>query len=644
MMKPQDAARLALTKVKTRKVRLVVTVIISSLLFSILFAASFLVTGVLKSINKFSDSGFGKRYLVAASGLDSGYYSKLSDKELIAKATALEKTEQAKKIAEAKRLGIDYDPKTDVTYTNDAGGPNGQTKQLNPDIPAVKKLLAGAIANNPGSQSDFEKISTAYGAKKTYRVVYMNNFSGTPNYNLSIIKNGVEQSALSTNFSGPPTGIASLLAGWQLMSNELLQPFVLNGQSVDVGTDGSVPVIAPFSAAEEALNLKPVAATAKAKVKLARLKDVRSRAAGMRIQICVRNTTSGQEVQSAEQQQQEILKNKANKDYQKPELIKDKPSTPCGPAIVTRDVRSADEKKQTSLQTQFKQEFGEKPPESHVLTLRIVGLNQDIQSGGSASIIDVFSSLLSSTLGVGWITPLESSNYSTIIANLFDTNSPTSGLAQTNFIAELPNAAATRKILSEQNCQPENSFRDATPVNDPFKKCYAEHKYFGVYAFGSSSTAIDEFSHGFSKVFKIAILVVVGIASLIMMGTVGRIIADSRRETAVFRAIGAKRLDISQIYVTYTLIVSALIGLVSLLVGLGLAEWMQSRYSDQLTTGALLAFNAKDLSQKFSMVGFSGKDLVYLLGAIIAVSLLATVIPLLNSMRRNPIKDMRDER
>ena len=643
MMYPQDAARLAATKLKTRKVRLGITVVISSLLFSVLFGASFLVSGVLTSLQRFNDAGFGNRYLVSAGSLSPGVYDKTSDQTLVAKAAAMEKDMQTKKTAEAKRLGIDYDPTTDLPYLID-GGFDGKTKQLNTQVPAVQQLIAQSLTDKPDSQKNFEATANAYGAIHTYKNQYMNNFSGQPTTNLSLILKGKEQTALSTNFSGPPSGFSTLILQWQLMSKDLLQPFIISGQNLDTGSDGSVPVIAPFSAAEEALGLKPLPATAKPKDKLARLSDVRMRAGGLKIQVCERNTTSAQDVSTADQEQQDIARNKGTKGYTLPDLVADKPGVACGPIVVTRDVRDADTKKLAAANTQFKREFGEPAPESHIVTLRIVGLNKDFASGSSASVVDIFQSLLSSTLGNGWYTPLESATKTSSIASIFDVDGPTQALQTPTYIAELPTAAATRKILSEQNCQPDFSAGPGTSIVDPYKKCNDQHKYFSFAPFGSSSTAIDEFRKGFTKVFKIAILIVVGIASLIMMGTVGRIIADSRRETAVFRAIGAKRLDISQIYITYTLLVSVLIGLVSLVVGLGLAEWLQARYSDQLTTTALLSFNVQDLAQRFHMVGTNARDLGYLVAAIVAVSLLATVLPLLNNMRRNPINDMRDER
>lgn len=149
---------------------------------------------------------------------------------------------------------------------------------------------------------------------------------------------------------------------------------------------------------------------------------------------------------------------------------------------------------------------------------------------------------------------------------------------------------------------------------------------------------------GFGKVFGIAAAVVAALAALIMMGTVGRIIADSRRETAVFRAIGAKRLDIAEIYLTYVILLAALVFAVSLILALILSSYLNHRYSESVTIDALLAFNVSDLTQKITLLHVYAKDLLYVLALIMGGALAAALFPILNNVRRNPIRDMRDER
>jgi hypothetical protein len=74
------------------------------------------------------------------------------------------------------------------------------------------------------------------------------------------------------------------------------------------------------------------------------------------------------------------------------------------------------------------------------------------------------------------------------------------------------------------------------------------------------------------------------------------------------------------------------------------SSYLNHRYSEGVTIDALLAFNVGDLSQKIVLTKLYTQDLLYVLGLIIAGGLAAAIFPVLNNVRRNPIRDMRDER
>src|SRR4029078_35534 len=104
MIRLPDATPLALTKLRTRKIRLAITIIISGLLFGGLAGASFAARGVMGSIASFSQEGFGNRYIVAA--FPQADTSIINRSETIDRAQAIYKDTVARKQAEAKRLGI----------------------------------------------------------------------------------------------------------------------------------------------------------------------------------------------------------------------------------------------------------------------------------------------------------------------------------------------------------------------------------------------------------------------------------------------------------------------------------------------------------------------------------------------------------
>jgi ABC-type antimicrobial peptide transport system permease subunit len=120
-------------------------------------------------------------------------------------------------------------------------------------------------------------------------------------------------------------------------------------------------------------------------------------------------------------------------------------------------------------------------------------------------------------------------------------------------------------------------------------------------------------------------------------------IADSRRETAVFRAIGAKKLDIAQIYVLYTVFLSALVTLFAVGVGTLVAMVVQLKWADPITLHALLAYNSHDLDKVFRLYHFHLPDMLYLLAVAVGAGILSAVFPLIRNLRRNPMRDMRDD-
>src|SRR5690606_28562110 len=112
--------------------------------------------------------------------------------------------------------------------------------------------------------------------------------------------------------------------------------------------------------------------------------------------------------QQAISTKQEIERNKDNKDYRQPDLIYGLPTEPCGAVPITRDVRSNQEKILADKQRQFDEMFGTPPAEQSTLTFRVVGIVPDIDYGtGAMNVGQIINSLVVSSLGAGWYSPLE---------------------------------------------------------------------------------------------------------------------------------------------------------------------------------------------------------------------------------------------
>lgn len=639
MIRIHDATMLALTKLRTRKVRLIITILISGLLFSGLAGASYVIRGMIASASSFNKEGLGNRYIVQANTQPSVNF--FTNPDVINRAIDLQKDLVARKKAAAKALDLTYDPATDVQAYIEYDGPNGvKQRSLNPTSPAGVQAVKEYLAAHPlANEQTLQQVAAKYHPLATYNSQPVPYAPGGGQ--LQVLKNGQEKFDTGNNGfkGGSANGIDSFVTSWSTMSSGLLQPFLLHGQSLAAGKDGSIPIVVPRSAAEQILGLKGLSPSATGEQRLERTKEIRSKAPNVEFTVCYRNGTSATMVNSAISTQQEIDKNKGNRDYQKPDLIYGLPTTPCGPVPTVRDVRTYDDKVMAANQTKFNQMFGEEPAEQQILTFRIVGIVPDADLGSAFGIGQVVRTLITSSLGGQWYMPTEQLAGNPLLTKLF-TSQEFFGGGQ-SYYAEFATADQARTFIDKENCSVD--YGKLGPDNDPASFCLAQGHPFGLNPYGSNSLALESASKNFAKFFKIGALVVSGIATVIMMGTVGRMIADSRRETAVFRAIGAKKLDIAQIYVTYAFLLSLMVALFALAVGFIGSGILNQHYSARFTVEAVNAFNSADLNKQFTLYSFYPTDILMLVGLAVAAGLLSAVFPLLRNLRRNPIRDMRDD-
>lgn len=646
MIRFRDTATLALTKLRTRKVRLAITVVISGLLFTALVAASMIARGSFTSIDTFGKEGLGDRYIVSGTDTNPNYYSVFQDPKLLERAKVIQADTVAKKKAEAKRLGIPYDAASESQAVEEYPGPNGDKQQvINVQTEVGKQVIKEHFLANPAvGDKEFRANAQTFSPIGFYKNI---PFPQPNEGRMQVLKEGKESFDQNFKPSGPAGGLDSFPMGWSAMSNQLLEPFILDNQTLAVGNDGSIPIVVPFNAAEQLLSMKSLPATASSADKLARTKEVREKAKSVTFTLCYRNSSSLEKVNAAISTQQEIDRNKGKRDYKRPDLIYGLPDQPCGPATIARDVRTAEQKKLESKQEEFARTFGKPAPGESKVTFRLVGIVPTGSFQNAAGVNQIISSLVTSSLGTGWYSPIEATMSNSLLASFFqDPLGKLSSLPET-YYAEFATSAGAREFISKKDCSPDNSVFDKAAAEgempDPTKQCREEEKYFTLVPFGSNSIALETAKKNFGKFFILASLAIAVIGAIIMMGTVGRMIADSRRETAVFRAIGAKRLDIAQIYLLYTALLSILISVFAIVGGTIAALIVERKFSEEVTVQALVAYNASDLNQTFRLIDFYWPDMLLLGSIAIGVGLLSVAIPLIRNVRRNPIRDMRDD-
>lgn len=626
MMRLRDATLLATTKLQTHKIRLGIAIIVSALLLSIISAGLFVSSGVFKGIELFSDEGLNSRYLVAT----NIYREPLlfdAKPELVKRANEIRVEIIKEKTAKAKQLGITYDSKTEPLVLVTPPYPDAEPI-LNISSEAVERLGEEIYEKRPMTLQMFKKTMQDYDAKTLYipRV-----FEPVKDSELIEMKDGKERFGLTqpeANYSEGGIFPQRIYA----LSDSLSKPFELVGK--ERRDAAAVPVVVPFSYAEKALGYKKMSDDAKSSDKLERVKNVQRRVADIFIDVCYRNSASKELVSSALLAAKEAQENKNNKDYQKPSLVYGLPAPDsCGAAPVMRDVRTVAEKRQQQKMDDLAAVATERvEPAQRKVRFQVVGLSPDMPTGMQGfTVASLIKTIAGSNLADMWIVPESAIATAPDIAAAMPILQPDDAIdtAELSLITEFATPAKADKFGQHMKC--------------PIADCENPKRSVYSYQFGSNSVVVSQIKSATTSALTWAIMAVVVIASIIMMSIVGRMIADGRRETAVFRAIGAKRGDIALIYAVYTLIVSAVIGIVGVAGGIAIASFISSRYGQETTAQALLSFGSSDISREFPLMYIHWYHVAMIIGLAVAAGVIGMILPLLRNVRRNPINDMRDD-
>lgn len=634
MIRFTDAFTLAHTKLRTRKVRTIITATIASLLFSLLVAAILVISGVIGSARNFMEGGLTERYLTSAVVMPAGIdgMDEMSSREIIARAQEIHKQLIADKTAEAKRLGIEYDPKSEPSPVNEIGVAERNLvgeRYLDESSAAARQALAEYHQSRPSDIEAIRKIAEPFKPK----AVYQTEFSAL-NGRATHMEDGQESFGDDEqNQDQDPYASSGLESGWVYMDQGVTDGFLLpQAKAANFATGEAIPLIAPYDKVEKSLGLKKLPNNASQKERLARISEVRSKASDVVFEICYRNSSSEMLIEQAKRTQSEIAKNQNNPNYKKPNLVYGLPeASSCGPAVVESDTRTQGEKDEAAKLDEFESKFNKDYiPDQQKLTFKVVGIAPSGPEYSNFSTVDgIVSMVAGQSLQGLWVVPSQLYDKLPNKAQLdkFKTSSQSHTMpAYVGQLVEFKSSGDAKRFIDDTTCLDIDC---------------DSHTY--AYHFGSNSALTDEISRGSQQVLKVAGLIIASIAAVIMMGMVGRVMSDSRRETAVFRAIGARRGDISLIYLTYTTLFCLVIAALALALGMAIAGWVDSEWSSQATVSAQLAFAGAKDGEVFRLIGFSWSALLAVIGLIVATGLVGVLVPLMRNVRRSPLRDMRDD-
>lgn len=648
MLRITDSLRLAGTKLRVRRIRLSITVVVSGLLFAALLAGLTMLMGAQRSVEEFDRGSLNSRYLVAQTAIRPNNIEFTSN--LTARAEA-ERTQMIKdKQALAARLGLPYDPKSEPpimqSFPDSPPYPNSQSV-------VVQRIIREELTKLPRLTADAQwQFARTRGAVRQFSIQ-----SIAANGMLNYMERGIESFDDKRQQNNQPTPLEEFkqqFSNITAIDQSLLGGYLLTSANTK---PSEIPLIIRYQDAEVLLGLKPLDKNASNDTQLARLKELRQKARQLTFSACYRNPASQELLQTAKQQIQAAA-NQAKKpsaDYVKPDREYAMPSADsCAAPAVVKDNRSAEAKRTEANQRQFDQTFGstQSEPAQAKFTFRVVGLMPDDMKATQSDIGSFLQQFLSTRLSHTWIMPRGSMTTAaqTALESTIQTatNNDQGGANRDETLAiyEFSDPNKARSYLAAASCgegaaQPEPA--EASKTQKSNKSICLPHYVVFASPTGSNSLVNYDAMERLKPIIMWTFIGVTIIAAFILLIIISRTIADSRKESAVFRALGATRLDISQIYFVYTMIVALLTALFSIAAGLTVVYIADNLLASQITATLRIAMTPKDLATTFHFWTIDWMVIGAVALSIIAAAVLACLIPLIRNTRRNPIKDMRDE-
>ena len=657
MIRPRYALQLARTKFRSKRGVLAASIVVSSILFAALIAAVIVFTGVQKSAVRFVEAANNNQYLVSVSPNIPqsvyGFYQEGSTSislEDVRAIKAFEKQYYEAERAKYAAAGVEYDKSTEMAALKpsifaDPKLPEEQRVMIEWSSPVINALLVqkfddyAKTAKN--KTEDIFKIGAQYSAKN----YYSQSYSGLPPLPaLRLVQEGKEDfAAEQKNEAQVMTADKNTIHnGWYGFADDTLL-----GRHLFEADNASLKGIPVVPSAQEVATLfgKQLGVSIEPKEetqKLAWLQSVQEKARGFTYQACYRNAVEVSMLEKIQRDYVEMKSSEGNADYQKPSLLYKTPETACGDITVASDTRTSAEKAAaTKLDNNQKKLGAYLAPSHQLLTFEIVGL--------------VYSQALT----------FKTANASDYIKGLLSGNSYMSSANSnaripTQMYETLPESMKFDKLISDE------PGRFVSRLNDDFNErilafatiddarrfvgevgCRSSNssckEQFIVDAYGSNYLLLDEIGKTFVRIMTIALPILLALAFAIIWFTISRIMAENRRETAVYRAMGAKRGDIAAIYGTYTLLVAFRIAVLSLVLGIAAAFVIDAIYAPGISATAASMFGIIQNAPSFTMFDLSSPLLWGIVASIFVVSLIASIQPLIRNVLRHPVQDMRSE-
>lgn len=653
MIRPSYAMKLAKTKLHSKRGMLVASIVVASLLFAALIAMVIVFTGAEKSATAFIKKAGNDRYLVKVSPHIP--YDKVDFKQPLSLEDVRTIKAAEKQYYEAlkdtyKSLGIEYSKEQEIPALKPAAYfsesmPEEQRVMINWDSPVIESLRGQRfdtyIKTADNKIDDLQRIGAQYDASGYFLVGKASMISPLPN--LRLIQNNKEDFSASEQKGGSSVqGVythAVYNGSYQFTDQHILSRYLTITDST--GLKG-IPVVI---SAQEAVSLfgekvgigkEPDDATDKR----AWLEDIQKKLSGTTYQACYRNSAEQAMLDKIQRDYAEAKGNEGNKNYQKPSLIYDYPKEACGAIVLKEDTRTAIEKRADTKAEETEKKLGTYSAPTHkMLTFQIVGVKYAEPYTDYTKGIDEYikNLLVSQDNAMAVDIPIQMYDSLPDAVKVGDIQKEYS--ARVLRYGMVDDDLATR-VLEFPSVEKARAFLNAETCPDSEMNC---NRRFLASPYGSNYLILDEISNLFNRIASIAFPAALGLAAAIIWFTISRIMAENRKETAIYRAMGAKRRDVTGIYLVYVLLVALQVAVASAVLGIATAFAVDYFYGKALTDTAVAVFGIVDNAPTFSLFNLESPLLLVIVGLIFAICMIASIQPLIRNVRRSPIRDMRED-
>lgn len=657
-----DAFALARAKRRSKRVLMIIAIIASGLLFGILYGAIIVSDGVSKSADQYIQDIQSGKYLVKSSpNIPSSVFGSSANslsQKTIDELQLLQSKYIANQKAIAKKAGVTFDENSigKIIVPDPYASQNlplNQRVTINRSSPVyeeyLQKLQSDYVLTAKNKLSDLKQVASKYKAT-SYHIDRTASVGPTNLYYLKDGKENLSNIGQNNNYVNSDLSTYGYLVAsvqnstYSFMDDSLINRFILPANKRKTNAT-AIPVVMTTEEAVNVfgkqLNISKEPSNNNIVGRVNWIKKLQDKINGVTYQVCYRNNADISQLEQIAQTNQEIESNKNNSNYTVPSLVYNMPTTPCGDITVKLDTRTKAEIDEANHQIEVKKQLGTYlVPGRHLFTFQIVGV-MPASSSEQKSTNNLFgftTDLLSAQYDSGAMIPLqmyrnmpEHARQENILLNNQLVGSNYSVLDEAGIvdtIVEFSSLNNARQFINNEGCLPSNS------------QC---SKPFYLESFGSNYLLINDLNTMISKSMFTMFPIFLAVAGIIMGITMARVIIDSRRETAIFRAIGAKRIDIIITYMIYSIDITIRVIIFGLVLGGSIALLVQTLFSALVTNYAKVAYGVYSGGQVFNFIGFPIKLLVLLTICIIVVDLLATLPALLRNIRRNPIRDMREE-